>query len=37
MKDTMTTPRIVWVDWMRVAACFMVILYLSYIPIMYLS
>ena len=22
----MTTPRIVWVDWMRVAACFMVIL-----------
>ena len=26
MKDTMTTPRIVWVDWMRVAACFMVIL-----------
>ena len=22
----MTNPRIVWVDWMRVAACFMVIL-----------
>jgi surface polysaccharide O-acyltransferase-like enzyme len=26
MKDAMATPRIVWVDWMRVAACFMVIL-----------
>ena len=26
MKDTMTNPRVVWVDWMRVAACFMVIL-----------
>ena len=28
MKDTTSTtsPRVVWVDWMRVAACFMVIL-----------
>lgn len=26
MKDAKTTSRVVWIDWMRVAACFMVIL-----------